>query len=69
MSLLAKSKLVFFVQLTNSNLDPKRRVATQLVRLEKKILHACLQATADLINQLPDHTVSPCPAPYAPLLK
>lgn len=55
--------------LADSNLDPKKRVATQLVRLEKKMLHACLQATADLINQLPDHTVSPCPAPYAPLLK
>ncbi|XP_044466877.1 actin-histidine N-methyltransferase [Mangifera indica] len=54
--------------LADSNLKPKKRVATQLVRLEKKMLNACLQATADLINQLPDHTVSPCPAPYAPLL-
>ncbi|MBA0572112.1 hypothetical protein Golob_002473 [Gossypium lobatum] len=55
--------------LSDPNLNPKKRVATQLVRLEKKILHACLQATMDLIDQLPDHTVSPCPAPYAPLLK
>ncbi|XP_022774285.1 histone-lysine N-methyltransferase setd3-like isoform X1 [Durio zibethinus] len=55
--------------LSDPNLNPRRRVATQLVRLEKKILHACLQATNDLIDQLPDHTVSPCPAPYAPLLK
>ncbi|KAJ0111887.1 hypothetical protein Patl1_02965 [Pistacia atlantica] len=55
--------------LADSNLKPKKRVATQLVRLEKKMLHACLQATADLINEIPDHTVSPCPAPYAPLLK
>ncbi|TYJ37356.1 hypothetical protein E1A91_A05G369700v1 [Gossypium mustelinum] len=55
--------------LLDPNLNPKKRVATQLVRLEKKILHACLQATVDLIDQLPDHTVSPCPAPYASLLK
>ncbi|CAL0299167.1 unnamed protein product [Lupinus luteus] len=55
--------------LTDGNLNPKKRVATQLVRLEKKMLHACLQATIDFINQLPDHTVSPCPAPYAPILK
>ncbi|KAL5539081.1 hypothetical protein UlMin_044779 [Ulmus minor] len=55
--------------LADKNLNPKKRVATQLVRLEKKMLHACLQATVYLINQLPDNTVSPCPAPYAPLLK
>ncbi|KAL5797142.1 hypothetical protein ACOSQ2_001962 [Xanthoceras sorbifolium] len=55
--------------LADSNLNPKKRVATRLVRLEKKMLNACLQATVDLINQLPDHTVSPCPAPYAPSLK
>ncbi|KAL2532300.1 Rubisco methyltransferase family protein [Abeliophyllum distichum] len=55
--------------LADCSLNPKRRVATQLVRLEKKILNACLQGTVDLINQLPDHSVSPCPAPYAPSLK
>jgi len=55
--------------LADSTLNPKKRVATQLIKLEKKMLHACLQATVDLINQLPDDTVSPCPAPYAPLLK
>lgn len=55
--------------LADSNLNPKKLVATQLVRLEKKMLNACLKATVDLINQLPDHTVSPCPAPYTPLLK
>lgn len=55
--------------LADSNVNPKRRVATQLVRLEKKILKACLQATVDLINQLPNQSVSPCPAPYAPTLK
>ncbi|PIM99687.1 N-methyltransferase [Handroanthus impetiginosus] len=55
--------------LADCSLNPKQRVATQLVRLEKKILKACLQATVDLINQLPDHSVSPCPAPYAPILK
>ncbi|KAJ7974764.1 N-methyltransferase [Quillaja saponaria] len=55
--------------LADGKLNPKKRVAKQLVRLEKKILHACLQATIDLISQLPDHTVSPCPAPYAPSLK
>ncbi|KAL5080597.1 hypothetical protein RYX36_009018 [Vicia faba] len=55
--------------LADGSLNPKRRVATQLVRLEKKTLHACLQAITDFINQLPDHSVSPCPAPYAPSLK
>lgn len=54
--------------LTDSNLHPKKRVATQLVRMEKKMLNACLQVTADMIKQLPDLTVSPCPAPHAPLL-
>lgn len=57
------------ILLADSNLNPKRRVATQLVRLEKKILKTCLQTTVDLILQLPDHSVSPCPAPYAPSLK
>lgn len=55
--------------LAHFNLDPRKRVATQLVKLEKKILNACYQTTVELINQLPDHTVSPCPAPYAPQLK
>ncbi|XP_059644609.1 uncharacterized protein LOC132286309 [Cornus florida] len=55
--------------LADCSLDPKRRVATQLVRLEKKMLNACLQATVDLINRLPDDTISPCPAPYVPILK
>ncbi|MED6157875.1 hypothetical protein PIB30_027540 [Stylosanthes scabra] len=55
--------------LADDNLNPKKRVATQLVRLEKRMLHACLQATNDFIDQLPDHSVSPCPAPHAPLLK
>ncbi|KAK4759871.1 hypothetical protein SAY87_023002 [Trapa incisa] len=55
--------------LANPTLNPRKRVATQLVRLEKKILTACLQVTANLIDQLPDHTVSPCPALYAPVFK
>lgn len=55
--------------LRDHTLNPKKRVATQLVRIEKKMLHACLQAVVDLINQLPDNTVSPCPAPCAPSLK
>lgn len=55
--------------LADGNLDPKRRVAVQLLKLEKKMLNACLQATVELISQLPDLTISPCPAPYAPLLK
>lgn len=55
--------------LADYRLNPKRRVAAQLVMLEKKMLNACLQATADFINQLPDNSPSPCPAPYAPDLK
>ncbi|KAM2107159.1 hypothetical protein ACFX1Q_024169 [Malus domestica] len=55
--------------LEDANLNPKKRVATQLIRLEKKMLHACLKVVVDLIDRLPDDTVSPCPAPYAPSLK
>ncbi|KAG1331334.1 putative ribulose-1,5 bisphosphate carboxylase/oxygenase large subunit N-methyltransferase, chloroplastic [Cocos nucifera] len=55
--------------LRDGHLNPKKRVTVQLVKLEKKMLHACLQATFEFINQLPDHTVSPCPAPFAPQLK
>nr|CAD1823458.1 unnamed protein product [Ananas comosus var. bracteatus] len=55
--------------LADGNLDPKNRVAAKILRLEKKMLHACLQATYEFIDKLPDHTVSPCPAPFAPLLK
>ncbi|KAL1833051.1 hypothetical protein ACET3Z_002702 [Daucus carota] len=55
--------------LTDPSLDPKKRVATQLVRLEKKVLGTCLEVIVDMITQLPDVTVSPCPAPYAPILK
>ncbi|XP_009626255.1 uncharacterized protein [Nicotiana tomentosiformis] len=55
--------------LADADLDPKKRVATQLVRLEKKILNACLETTVNFINQLPDLSVSPCPAPFAPTLK
>ncbi|KAK4360802.1 hypothetical protein RND71_019754 [Anisodus tanguticus] len=55
--------------LADADLDPKKRVATQLVKLEKKILNACLETTVNFINQLPDHSISPCPAPFAPTLK
>ncbi|KVH92843.1 Rubisco LS methyltransferase, substrate-binding domain-containing protein [Cynara cardunculus var. scolymus] len=55
--------------LADCDIDPKKRVATQLIRCEKKILSRCLQATVDLINQLPDASTSPCPVPYAPLLR
>ncbi|MQM09230.1 hypothetical protein Taro_042099 [Colocasia esculenta] len=37
--------------LADCNLDRKKRVATQLLKLEKKMLNSCLQATADLIDQ------------------
>ncbi|KAF8378131.1 hypothetical protein HHK36_029468 [Tetracentron sinense] len=57
------------VLLEDCKLDPKKRVATQLVKLQKKTLNACLHAIVELINQLPDHSVAPCPAPYAPLIK
>ncbi|XP_078434283.1 rubisco methyltransferase family protein [Wolffia australiana] len=57
------------ILLEDENLDPKRRVATQLVRLEKKMLNSCIKAATDLISELPDDAVSPCPAPFAPVLK
>ncbi|PIA51313.1 hypothetical protein AQUCO_01100267v1 [Aquilegia coerulea] len=55
--------------LADINLNPKKRVATQLVKLEKKMLNACHQTTVEMINQLPDLSVSPCPAPYAPQIR
>ncbi|KAL5717713.1 [histone H3]-lysine(4) N-trimethyltransferase [Ranunculus cassubicifolius] len=55
--------------LADIDVDPRKRVATQLVMLEKKMLNACLQTTVELINHLPDVSLSPCPAPYAPRLK
>ncbi|CAH8271053.1 unnamed protein product [Arabidopsis lyrata] len=55
--------------LADPSLSPRKRVATRLVQLEKKILAACLTTTVDLLNQLPDTAISPCPAPYAPSLK
>uniref|UniRef100_A0A0D9XY28 Rubisco LSMT substrate-binding domain-containing protein n=1 Tax=Leersia perrieri TaxID=77586 RepID=A0A0D9XY28_9ORYZ len=42
--------------LADGNLEPKKEVATRLVRLEKKLLHGCLQAAIEFINDLPDHT-------------
>ncbi|KAI3725949.1 hypothetical protein L1987_65745 [Smallanthus sonchifolius] len=48
--------------LAECDIDPKKRVATQLLRCEKKILSRCLEATVDLINQLPDLSLSPCPS-------
>jgi hypothetical protein len=56
-------------QLADGNLEQKKEVATRLVRLEKRMLHGCLQAANEFISGLPDHTVSPCPALYAPELK
>ncbi|XP_022934986.1 ribulose-1,5 bisphosphate carboxylase/oxygenase large subunit N-methyltransferase, chloroplastic-like [Cucurbita moschata] len=55
--------------LVDGDLNPKKRVATRLVRLEKKILQSCLEVTIDFMYQLPDHSVSPCPAPYEPFLR
>ncbi|KAG2245258.1 hypothetical protein Bca52824_092919 [Brassica carinata] len=59
----------FFSLLADPSLNPRKRVATRLVRLEKKMLAACLVATVDFLNELPDTTISPCPALYAPSLK
>ncbi|CAF1884781.1 unnamed protein product [Brassica napus] len=55
--------------LADPSLNPRKRVATRLVRLEKKMLAACLVATVDFLNELPDTTISPCPALYALSLK
>ncbi|KAG5408449.1 hypothetical protein IGI04_004768 [Brassica rapa subsp. trilocularis] len=55
--------------LADPSLNPRKRVATRLVRLEKKMLAACLVATVDFLNELPDTSISPCPALYAPSLK
>ncbi|CAM6084507.1 unnamed protein product [Calypogeia fissa] len=49
--------------------DPKKRVATQLLRIEKEILGNALSAVNELISDLPDGTVAPCSGEYVPKLK
>lgn len=48
---------------------PKKRVATQLVKIEKEILHGCLTVVEDFIAKLPSKTPAACNAPYVPKLK
>lgn len=48
---------------------PKRRVATQLVKIEKEMLHNCLAVVREIIEQLPRNTPVPCSGSYVPKLK
>lgn len=48
---------------------PKRRVATQLVKIEKEMLHNCLAVVLEIIEQLPSNTPVPCSGSYVPKLK
>eukprot|EP00252_Welwitschia_mirabilis_P009471 TRINITY_DN22071_c0_g1_i1.p1 TRINITY_DN22071_c0_g1~~TRINITY_DN22071_c0_g1_i1.p1 ORF type:complete len:501 (+),score=90.01 TRINITY_DN22071_c0_g1_i1:173-1675(+) len=49
--------------------NPKKLVATRLLRIEKRMLNACLTAVKEVIDQLPDLAVVPCPSLYSPILK
>ncbi|KAH7296774.1 hypothetical protein KP509_26G038400 [Ceratopteris richardii] len=55
--------------LEDSSTPPKRRVATQLLKLEKEILHNCLAVVRELLDQLPSSTPVPCSGPYVPTLR
>jgi len=57
------------IVLADPTTNPKRQVATQLVLIEKKMLNSCLAAVYEIIDQLPDLAVTPCPSPYSPILK
>ncbi|KAL2610275.1 hypothetical protein R1flu_028848 [Riccia fluitans] len=56
------------VVIEDENADPKKRVATKLLRIEKEILANALTAVNELIEQLPNGTVAPCNGMYIPKL-
>jgi hypothetical protein len=59
----------FSLQLEDYKINPKKRVATQLLNIEKEILKNALVALDILIDQLPDSSISSCSGAYAPHLK
>ncbi|BBN19573.1 hypothetical protein MPTK1_8g11790 [Marchantia polymorpha subsp. ruderalis] len=56
------------VVIEDENVDPKKRVATKLLRIEKEILGNALTVVKELIEQLPNGTVAPCNGSYIPKL-
>eukprot|EP00243_Klebsormidium_subtile_P004495 TRINITY_DN18494_c0_g1_i1.p1 TRINITY_DN18494_c0_g1~~TRINITY_DN18494_c0_g1_i1.p1 ORF type:complete len:542 (+),score=174.02 TRINITY_DN18494_c0_g1_i1:279-1904(+) len=48
---------------------PKKRVASKLLKLEKKILRNFLAAVDELINELPDGSDIPCQGVFPPIFK
>lgn len=48
---------------------PKKRVATQLVKIEKEMLHNCLAVVREIIEVLPSNIPVPCSGPYVPNLR
>ncbi|KAH8965032.1 hypothetical protein BDL97_04G097000 [Sphagnum fallax] len=56
-------------ELEDYKINPKKRVATQLLNIEKEILKNALVALDMLIDQLPDSSISSCSGAYAPHLK
>ncbi|KAI5084449.1 hypothetical protein GOP47_0000618 [Adiantum capillus-veneris] len=48
---------------------PKRRVATQLVKIEKEMLHSCLAIVREMMDALPNTTPVPCSGAYVPTLR
>ncbi|XP_002986460.2 ribulose-1,5 bisphosphate carboxylase/oxygenase large subunit N-methyltransferase, chloroplastic [Selaginella moellendorffii] len=54
----------------SSDINPKQRVATQLLLIEKEILHNTLDVVNGFRNQLPDGSVAPpCCGDFVPKLK
>eukprot|EP00249_Psilotum_nudum_P017009 c26106_g2_i1 orf=393-578(-) len=57
------------IQLADPATPPKKRVATQLVKIEKEILGACLLVVNEFIDGLPYSIDAPCSGHYLPSLK
>lgn len=57
------------VQIGDDKAPPKKRVASKLLKLEKKILRNFLAAVDELINELPDGSDIPCQGVFPPILK
>jgi hypothetical protein len=60
---------MLLVQIQDENANPRKRVATQLLRIEKEILGNALSAVNELISELPDGTLAPCSGSFVPKLK
>jgi hypothetical protein len=57
------------LQIGDDKAPPKKRVASKLLKLEKKILRNFLAAVDELLSELPEGSDIPCQGFYPPILK